>query len=45
MFHKTLSRNGILANENTQKLPEEAKGLFHQISNDSQVYRKIEGGR
>lgn len=45
MFHRTLSRNGILANENTQKLPEEVKGLFHQISNDSQVYRKVEGGR
>ncbi len=45
MFHRTLARGGILANENTQKMPQEVSGLFQQISNDSQVYRKIEGGR
>lgn len=44
MFHKTLASGGILANENTQKLPQEVQSLFTQISNDSQVYRKNEVG-
>jgi len=42
MFHKCLTAHGILANENTQKLPPEIVPLFEQISGDTQVYRKVE---
>lgn len=40
MFHRSLAEGGVLANENTQKLPDEVGHLFGQISNQSQVYRK-----
>lgn len=42
MFHRSLAPGGILANENTQKMPDELKGYFEQLCNDSQVYRKLE---
>jgi len=42
MFHKALAPDAVLANENTQKLPPEVSGLFRQISNESQVYQKVE---
>lgn len=42
MFHSSLATGGIMANENTQKLPAELNGYFEQLSNDSQVYRKLE---
>ncbi len=42
MFHRSLAPGGIMANENTQKLPAELNGYFEQLSNDSQVYRKLE---
>lgn len=42
MFHRALAPGGIMANENTQKLPNELNGYFEQLSNDSQVYRKLE---
>jgi chemotaxis protein methyltransferase CheR len=42
MFHRSLAPGGILANENTQKLPEALRGHFEQLTNDSQVYRKLE---
>ncbi|HEY9069615.1 MAG TPA: CheR family methyltransferase [Candidatus Ozemobacteraceae bacterium] len=41
MFHATLASEGILANENTQKLPPEIVPLFEQLSGDTQVYRKV----
>lgn len=42
MFHRSLAPGGILANENTQKMPSEMNGYFEQLCNDSQVYRKLE---
>jgi len=42
MFHRSLAPDAVLANENTQKLPTEVSGLFRRISNESQVYQKVE---
>lgn len=42
MFHKALAPGGYLANENTQKLPQEVAHLFTQVVPDAQVYRKVE---
>jgi chemotaxis protein methyltransferase CheR len=42
MFHRSLAPEAVLANENTQKLPGEMTALFRQISNESQVYQKVE---
>jgi chemotaxis protein methyltransferase CheR len=43
MFHRALAPGGYLANENTQKLPQEVAHLFTQVVPDAQVYRKIGG--
>ena len=42
MFHSALAKNGVLANENTQKLPEQLNHMFEQIEPNCQVYRKKE---
>lgn len=42
MFHRSLASGGILANENTQKLPAELSGYFEQIQPNCQVYKKLE---
>ena len=42
MFHKSLVPGGLIAWEQTQKLPEELSGLFQQVVSDAQIYRKIE---
>ena len=42
MFHKALAAGGLFAMEQTQKLPEELTHFFEQITNDGQIYRKIE---
>ncbi|EKD81368.1 MAG: MCP methyltransferase, CheR-type [uncultured bacterium] len=42
MFHRALAPGGILANENTQKLPVELDGYFEQIVDGAQVYRRLE---
>ena len=41
MFHSSLADDGVMANENTHKLPTEIAPLFHQISMDGQVYRRV----
>jgi len=40
MFHRSLAAGGYLANENTQKLPQEMAHLFTQVVPDAQVYKK-----
>lgn len=41
MFHQALAPGGYLANENTQKLPQEVAHLFTQVVPDAQVYKKV----
>ena len=41
MFHQALAPGGYLANENTQKLPQEVSHLFTQVVPDAQLYKKI----
>lgn len=41
MFHKTLVEGGFFATEQTQKMPEVLRDNFHQLSEDSQVFKKI----
>lgn len=41
MFHRALAPGGILATEQTQKLPSEVGGLFEQVVSDGQVFRKV----
>ncbi len=41
MFHRALAPGGYLANENTQKLPQEVAHLFTQVVPDAQVYKKV----
>lgn len=42
MFHSALREGGFLVTEQTQKLPDEAKELFNQISPEAQVFKKLE---
>jgi chemotaxis protein methyltransferase CheR len=42
MYHQSLSSEGLLALENTQKMPDEISHLFKQIVPDSQLFRKVE---
>lgn len=42
MFHTALAPEGLLAMEQTQKLPEELTGYFEQVTADAQLYRKRE---
>ncbi len=41
MFHQALAPGGYLANENTQKLPQEVAHLFTQVVPDAQLYKKV----
>ncbi len=41
MFHHALAPGGYLANENTQKLPQEVAHLFTQVVPDAQLYKKV----
>ncbi len=41
MFHQALAPGGYLANENTQKLPQEVVHLFTQVVPDAQLYKKV----
>ena len=41
MFHHALAPNGLLATEQTQKLPAAVKPLFRQLSTDTQVHEKV----
>lgn len=42
MFHKSLATGGLLAMEQTQKLPDELSHFFEQIAKEGQIFRKIE---
>lgn len=42
MFHASLAPGGLLAMEQTQKLPEELGPLFDRVVADGQIYRKVE---
>ena len=42
MFHSALASGGLLAMEQTQKLPEELTPLFERVVEDGQLYRKLE---
>jgi len=42
MFHKALAKGGLLAMEQTQKLPDELTPFFEQTAKEGQIYRKIE---
>lgn len=41
MFYNSLSPNGLLVTEQTQKLPDEFKGKFEQVASDAQIYKKL----
>jgi chemotaxis protein methyltransferase CheR len=43
MFHGALAPGGLLACENTQKMPQELSAQFEQVVSDAQVFRKIGG--
>jgi chemotaxis protein methyltransferase CheR len=45
MFHRALAPDGLLATEQTQKLPVEVAHLFHQVVSDGQVFRRVEVAR
>lgn len=40
MFHSALSPGGYLATEQTQKMPDELRGMFRQVTKDAQVFQK-----
>jgi chemotaxis protein methyltransferase CheR len=42
MFHAAMRKDGLLAMEHTQKMPEELQPLFQQVAPHAQVYRKME---
>jgi chemotaxis protein methyltransferase CheR len=42
MFHEALAPGGFSAMEQTQKLPDELTGCFQRITNEGQLFRKIE---
>ncbi len=41
MFYRVLDHNGILAMEQTQKLPSEVKSIFRRIQNNVQIFEKV----
>ena len=41
MFHSALAEGGFFATEQTQKMPEELKGLFKPVISNVQLFRKI----
>jgi chemotaxis protein methyltransferase CheR len=41
MFHASLAPEGLLATENTQKIPEQLAPYFQQVTPDAQIFRKV----
>lgn len=41
MFHEALEPGGLLATEQTQKMPGELAGLFEQVTESAQLFRKV----
>ena len=44
MFHSALREGGFLVTEHTQKLPAEAEDLFERLTNEGQIFRKLQVG-
>lgn len=42
MFHGALAPGGLFATEQTQKMPEKVTHLFEQVTDDAQLFRKLE---
>ncbi len=42
MFHAALAPDGLLATEQTQKLPAELEPIFERIVPDGQIFRRVE---
>lgn len=42
MFHNSLAPGGFLASEQTQKLPKGTSHLFKQVTEDAQLFKKVE---
>lgn len=40
MFHSVLNPGGLIAFEQTQKMPSELAGMFEQVVSDGQIFRK-----
>ena len=45
MFHRALRPDGLLAMENTQKMPEPLSPIFQQLAGHAQVYRRLDPPR
>lgn len=41
MFYNALNKQGYLAMERTQKLPEEVRSKFERVTNNGQIFRRI----
>jgi chemotaxis protein methyltransferase CheR len=41
MFHHSLAPDGLIAWEQTQKLPGELENMFEQVVSDAQIFRKL----
>jgi chemotaxis protein methyltransferase CheR len=41
MFYESLATDGLLATENTQKIPDEMAAFFQQVTPDAQIFRKV----
>jgi chemotaxis protein methyltransferase CheR len=42
MFHRSLTRGGYFATEQTQKMPDELSAYFTQLTSDGQLFRRNE---
>lgn len=42
MFHQALDKNGFLVMEHTQRLPAGARDLFTRVTEEAQIYRKVD---
>jgi len=42
MFHSSLDKDGFLATEHTQKMPDKVNHLFKKITPHAQIFRKLE---
>lgn len=43
MFHAALAPEGLLAMEQTQKLPEALSGMFQRVASEAELYRRVDG--
>jgi chemotaxis protein methyltransferase CheR len=45
MFHRALAPGGLVATEQTQEMPPGLGHLFERVIPDSQLFRRVEGGK